>query len=113
MKYKSLLYSKEQEELFDKIINILNLDENNSITLYELDNDIVKQNKILDLIPDIRKYFNFSTISGARYTNRIVRPWLSIIRQLTKHKLYISSTDYRILVGDKKIRTKKYVFLEK
>jgi hypothetical protein len=113
MKYKSVLYSKEQEELTDKVINILNLDKNNSITLYELDNDTEKQKQILDLIPDIRKYYNFSTIPGARYIDRIVRPWLSIIRQLTKNKFNMYSTDYRILIGKEKIRTTKYVFIKK
>ena len=40
---------KEQNEIIDKIINTLELDNNNSIILYNLDNDINKQNKILCL----------------------------------------------------------------
>ena len=44
MKLKSILYKKEQDDLVDKIINILELDNENSIILYNLDND--KQNKI-------------------------------------------------------------------
>ena len=51
MKLKSILYKKEQDELVDKIINILDLD--------NLDNDKIKQDKILELIPEIRKYYSF------------------------------------------------------
>ena len=38
MKLKSELYKKDQEEITDKIINILELNDN-SILLYNLDND--------------------------------------------------------------------------
>jgi len=65
MKLKSILYKKEQDELVDKIINVLELDDESSIILYNLDNDKTKQDKILELIPDIRKYYSFSTIIGA------------------------------------------------
>ena len=36
---------KEQEEMCEKIIGILDLPETNTITLYELDNDKEKQKK--------------------------------------------------------------------
>lgn len=62
MKLKSELYKTEQYKICDKIIDILELDNDKSITLYELDNDKVKQQKIIDLIPDIRKYFSFTNI---------------------------------------------------
>jgi hypothetical protein len=62
MKLKSILYKKEQDKLVDKIINILELDNENSIILYDLDNDKIKQDKILELILEIRKYYSFSTI---------------------------------------------------
>ena len=62
MKLKSILYKKEQDEIINKIIDILVLDNNNSIILYELDNDKIKQDKILELIPDIRKYFKSSRV---------------------------------------------------
>ena len=66
MIHKSQLYHKEQNEIMDKIINILQLDEESSILLYNLDNDKIKQQKIMDLIPDIRKYFTYDCIPGAR-----------------------------------------------
>lgn len=39
MKLKSILYKKEQNKLVNKIINILELDNENSIILFNLDND--------------------------------------------------------------------------
>ena len=87
MKLKSILYKKEQDELVNKIINILELDDENSIILFNLDNDKIKQDKILELIPEIRKYYSFSTIIGASEPTKAKRPYLSIIRQLTKSKL--------------------------
>ena len=51
MGQKANYTKKEQEEMCDKIIEILDLSETNTITLYELDN----KEKIIELIPDIRK----------------------------------------------------------
>ena len=114
MNLKSILYKKEQDEIINKIIDILVLDNNNSIILYELDNDKIKQDKILELIPDIRKYFSFTSVIGASEPDKAKRPYLSIIRQLTKSKYNMLSCDYRIKEeGKEDIRTKKYLFIEK
>ena len=43
MKLKSELYKKEQNEICDKIITILNIDSNSSFILKELDNDEEKK----------------------------------------------------------------------
>lgn len=111
MKLKSILYKKEQDELVNKIINILELDNENSIILFNLDNDKTKQDKILELIPEIRKYYSFSTIIGVSEPTKAKRPYLSIIRQLTKSKYKLNSYDYRIKQDEKEdIRTKKYIF---
>ena len=71
MKLKSILYKKEQNELVDKIINILELDnEKNSIILFNLDNDKTTQDKILELIPEIRKYYSFFNYNRSIRTNK-------------------------------------------
>ena len=114
MKLKSELYKKEQDEITEKIIKHLNLDKDNGIILYELDNDKTKQDKILELIPDIRKYFSFTSSIGASEPDKAKRPYLSIIRQFTKSKYNMLSCDYRIKKdNDKEIRTKKYIFTKK
>ena len=94
-----------------QIINVLELDDESSIILYNLDNDKTKQDKILELIHDIIKYYSFSTIIGASEPTKAKRPYLSIIRQLTKRKYKLNSYDYRIKQdGKEDIRTKKYIF---
>lgn len=113
MNLKSILYRQEQEEIIEKIIDILQLDDNKSITLYDLDNDMQKQDKIMNMIPDIRKFFSFSTIIGASEPYRAKRPCLSIIKQLCKKKYNISVYDCRIKVHGKDIRSKRYVFILK
>ena len=42
---KIVKYKKQQAEILDKIINILELDDENSTTLYELDTNKNKQKK--------------------------------------------------------------------
>jgi hypothetical protein len=114
MIHKSKLYAKEQKEIIYNIIAILELDDKNSITLYELDNDKDKTQKIIDLIPSIRKYFTYNNIKAVYDPSKIRRPWLSIIKQLTKIKYDILIADYRIPKDSKKtIRTKRYYFNEK
>lgn len=113
MNLKSILYRQEQEEIIEKIIDILQLDDNKSITLYDLDNDMEKQDKIMNMIPDIRKFFSFSTIIGASEPYRAKRPCLSIIKQLCKKKYDILVQDCRLKVDGKDIRSKRYVFILK
>ena len=109
MKLKSILYKKEQTYLIDKIINILELYNKKSIIFYNLDNDKTKQDKILNRIPEIRKYYSFSTIIGASDPTKAKISYFSIIRQLTKRKYKLNSYDYRIKQDNKEdIITKKY-----
>ena len=108
MRLKSELYKKEQEEICDKIVEILDLSETNTITLYELDNDKEKQKKIIELIPEIRKYFSFNSMKAVGEPHRIKRPWLSIIKQITKLKYTITTKDHRIKIGDKVVRSIQY-----
>ena len=67
-----------------------------------------KTRKIIELIPDIRKYFSFNSIKVIGELHIIKRPWLSIIKQITKLKYNISAKDHRIKVGDKVVRTILY-----
>lgn len=67
-------------------MTILELDDENSMTLYELDHDKNKKQQIMNLIPIIRKYFSFSSIRGLRNLEQVKRPYLSIIRFITKLK---------------------------
>ena len=108
MRLKSELYKKEQEEIVDKIITILDLENKTEYTLYELDKNEEIQKKIMELIPEIRKYYAFNNMKSVGEPNKRKRPWLSIIKNLLKTKYNIVSSDYRILDNGKEIRTHKY-----
>ena len=110
MRLKSELYKKEQEEIVDKIILILDLENKNTYTLYELDNNENIQKQIMDLIPEIRKWFSFNNIKAVGEPTKRKRPWLSIIKQLTKTRYELLSEDCRISNNGKEIRTHQYTF---
>jgi len=95
MRLKSELYKKEQEEIVDKIITILDLENKTEYTLYELDKNEEIQKKIMELIPEIRKYYSFNGIKAVGEPSKIKRPWLSIIKHLTKEKYNLESKEYR------------------
>ena len=112
MRLKSELYKKEQEEIVDKIITILDLENKNIINLCDLDSDINKQKQIMELIPEIRKYYSFNSMKAVGEPNKIKRPWLSIIKHLTKEKYNLESKECRFFdeKENKYLRTQKYIF---
>lgn len=110
MRLKSELYKKEQEEIIRKIITILDLENKNIYTLYELDNNEQIQKNVMDLIPEIRKYFAFNNLKAVGEPTKRKRPWLSIIKQLTKNSYELLSEDCRISNNGKEIRTHQYTF---
>jgi hypothetical protein len=110
MRLKSELYKKEQEEVIDKIITILNLENKKIYTLYELDKNEEIQNKIIELIPEIRKWFSFNNMKAVGEPSKRKRPWLCIIKQLIKSKYKIESNDFQFTENEKYIRTHKYIF---
>ena len=100
-----------QEEIVNKIILILDLENKNTYTLYELDNNENIQKQIMDLIPEIRKWFSFNGIKAVGEPSKIKRPWLSIIKYLTKTKYNIESKDFQFTEDGKYIRTHSYSFI--
>jgi len=108
MRLKSELYKKEQEEIIDKIVKILDLENKTEYTLYELDKNEEIQNKIMELIPEIRKWFSFNNMKAVGEPSKRKRPWLCIIKQLLKSKYNIVSIDYRMIDNGVEIRTHKY-----
>lgn len=110
MRLKSELYKKEQEEIVDKIVKILDLENKTEYTLYELDKNEEIQKQIMELIPEIRKYYSFNGIKAVGEPNKIKRPWLSIIKHLIKKKYNMVSLDYHFTEDGNHIRTQKYSF---
>ena len=90
-------FVNEREEVCNKIISIINLDDNGCILLSELDLDINKQNKIIELKEEIQKYFAVSTISSFKPNFQCKRPYLNIIRSILRQQGYIfEGKDYWI-----------------
>ena len=113
MRLKSDLYKNEQEEVIEQIITILDLQNKNTYTLYELDKNAEMQNKIMELIPEIRKWFSFNNLKAVGEPSKIKRPWLSIIKNLLKSKYNIESKDFQFTENGKYIRTHIYSFILK
>ena len=101
---------KEREEIYNKIITILELKEDNTFLLYELDDNIEKQNKILELKEEIQKYFACSTISSFKPNFECKRPYLNIIRSILRKQNYnFIGNDYTIKINNIPKKTIKYV----
>ena len=102
-------YKKEQEDLLNKLLLILNYNNDYTFYLYDLDNKIELQESIISLSDDIKKYYPASSCIGINGQN-CKRPYLSIIKYILKfHNKEFYTMDYRLEIEDKKnIRTKKY-----
>jgi hypothetical protein len=106
-------YQCEREDICNKIITILDLKEDQTILLCDLDDDIEKQNKILELKEEIKKYFACSTISSFKPNFECKRPYLNIIRSILRQQGYIfdcGTTFTKVESGIYKTSTKYKIF---
>jgi hypothetical protein len=114
MRFKSELYAKEQDNTIDKIIQIIGItEENNTITLHDIDNNETMKLQLMELIPEIRKWFSFSHIKPISNPDNFNRPYLCIVKQITKKKWNIHYQDFRIYQEDTIIRTQQYTFTKR
>lgn len=83
---KHFRYVNERNELTQKLLKILNIDENNkTFCSFMLDNDKEKQQKILDLEPDVKKYFSTAHWSYYHKNSKAAeRPYLSLAKSILK-----------------------------
>ncbi len=107
---KKEIYKKDQEAIVNKLIRILNLEAKQVYTLYELDRNPELQQQILNLIPEIRKYYSFNGMKAVGAPEKIKRPWLSIIKYLVVSKYTIITNEVRIKHENREIRTMEYNF---
>jgi hypothetical protein len=82
-------YQTEREDICNKLINILNLGEDKTFLLCDLDADTEKQNEILEMKEEIQKYFACSTISSFKPNFDCKRPYLNIVRSILRQQNYI------------------------
>jgi hypothetical protein len=100
---KSKKYALEQFMIQNEVIGILNLGlGQKGFYLYEIDNDKKIQKQIMDLVPDIRKYFCHVNMTGLLYPDKCKRPWLSIVRGVLRdrYRLCYQACRYRNSVSN-------------
>ena len=100
-------YQAEREVICNKIIEILG---DKTFILCDLDEDIEKQNKILELKPEIQQYFACSTISSFKPNFECKRPYLNIIRSILRKQNYtFVGNDYTVKKNNIPNKTIKYI----
>ena len=106
----SAKHPEQREQICKQIISILDLNESNEFLLCDLDADIDKQQKILDLKEEIKQYFACSTISSFKLNFECKRPYLNIIRSILRQQNFIvKSEDYWLKTDNGKFkRTMKF-----
>jgi len=103
-------YQTEREDICNRLISILKLDDNNTFLLSDLDADTEKQNKILEMKEEIQKYFACSTISSFKPNFECKRPYLNIVRSILKKQNYtFIGNDYTIKINNVPKKTVKYM----
>jgi hypothetical protein len=99
---KSERYGKEQEEIGNKIIEILKLDEKQTFLLCDLDEDLEKQQAILGLKDDIQKYFAVSSMTAFHNDRKTKRDYLIIVKGILKQLGYVmEKRDYTLKIEGK------------
>lgn len=85
---KKIAFINERNNIILQLDNILGFTNNNrSFYLYDLENDTTKQKLILDLIPEIKKYFRTSEWSC--FSKDIKKQYLSLIKYIYKDMNFI------------------------
>lgn len=106
---KAVQYADEQLLLKSQIVDVIGFDQNMSFTLSEIDTNTNKQNAIMQMLPELKKYFSLTKFTNIHTPNNAVRPWLSIIKNVLKD-------DYEIFnkpVVVDRIHTSRYFFRKK
>ena len=111
-----LTSNKEQiETIKNKLIDILGLTPtNNSIVLQLFDKEVEKQQQILAMEDDIKKYFtasNWSYFKNKRSNTAMERPYLNLIRGICKDcNIKYENKPSTMKIGDDTKKIVKYIF---
>lgn len=81
-------YPTQREEVCNKIINILQLDGDNSFLLSDLDASEEKQQAIIGMKYEIQHFFACSEISAFKPNYKCKRPYLNIARGILRKMNY-------------------------
>lgn len=106
-------FKDEREDICNKLIEILDLDEKKTFLLNDLDNDTDKQNAILNMKDEIKKYFAVSCISAFKPNFKCKRPYLNIVRSILRKQNYTfecKNTMRKTEIGNYQTFTKYRIF---
>lgn len=82
-------FDNERKEVLNKMFQILGINENNNMfSLHKLDGDQEKQNEIINLQDDIKKYFICGEWTCFKKKDTTKRIWLSMIKYVVKDMGY-------------------------
>lgn len=82
-------FENERKEVLNKMFQILGINEqNNMFSLHKIDGDQEKQNAIINLQDDIKKYFLASRWTCFNKADNCKRIWLSMIKNVVKDMGY-------------------------
>ncbi len=83
---------------------------NQWLKLIKLDNNKKVQKQIMELIPEIRKWYAFNNMKAVGEPDKRKRPWLSIIKHLLKTKYTIENKEHQFKNNEKWIKSPMYIF---
>lgn len=109
-KKKTEKYETERNAIYERLMDLLHYNDDQSFTLDEIDKNTELQDQIIGLTDDIRKYYSASGCRGCREERGSKRPFMSIIRYIVRqHHKTLYSTEIAIPLGDNKYKkTTKY-----
>ena len=112
-KIKNIKYSNEQNDILNKIYNIIGLDENKrSFYTHEFDYDEDKRKLVEDLSEDIKKYFSASLWSCFNKKKKLDKQYISLIKNIFKDlKIQYNSQSCKIKKDNKYINSTQYILL--
>jgi hypothetical protein len=103
-------YDKERKEVLNQIFQILGINEaNNKFLLHELDANVEKQNQILELESNIKKYFICGKWNCFTDSN-VKRKYLSIIKCLLKDMGLQIMITTNIIKDDESVSKRRKVY---
>ena len=77
---RCIKFQQEQREIYEKLMAILNFNGDYTFTLVDLDTNMELQQQIMELKPDVVKYFSVKTLKWMQ--PECVRPYMGIIRHV-------------------------------
>src|SRR5947207_7994234 len=107
-------FENERNEIIKKLNNILGITETNYVfCLSDIDDDIIKQNQIISLVEDVKRYFKYS---GWPYFSKELkdRKYLSLTKSIYKDMQYDMIPHLKpVIVDGKKFQRTNYVIMKK